>query len=100
MDEKELIKKTESIVATIVDVSLGKGSLLSKVPGSMARFLTKKENHDKFIALKQCYIDYLSEIDSKIDTGEEIQRLAQFRTKLINIYNEIPDNDIIENNED
>jgi len=86
MTEKEIISKSDDIIEALVAISLGKGNILAKVPGSMTRFLTKAENHDIFESLKQCYIDYLSEVDSLINDMDEVKRLSDFRYELVNIY--------------
>lgn len=88
MEEKQIISKTDDIVEAIVNISLGKSSFLSKLPGSLVNFLTKEENAVVFMKLKQCYIEYLAEVDSRIENSSDVKRLSDFRFKLYSLYEE------------
>ena len=86
MDEKKVIKLTDMIVEDIVDFSMGKGKLKAMMPNSVARKMVK--NPELFEQLKQCYIEYLSSVDCKIDETNEVRRLTEFRYKLLDVYNQ------------
>lgn len=83
MDEKKIIELSGEIVNAIVDLSLGKGSLLDKVGKGM---VSKLVDHPKFEEIKQCYIDYLSEITDKVDSASELKRLTDFRYAIVRLY--------------
>lgn len=85
MDEKKLIALTDDIVEAIVDISMGKGKMKAVIPGSVTKKLVKDEA--LFMRLKECYINYLSEVDSQIDERDELKRLSDFRFDLETIYN-------------
>lgn len=96
MDEKSIIKLSESIVSAIVDFSMGKGKMLSLVPGSAAKKIAS--DAELFNKLKECYIKYLSSVDNKIDESAEVKRLIDFRYELVEIFNQtVPEGEITEN---
>ena len=84
MDEKKIIKITNEIVSAIADFSIGKGKVMSLVPGSVAKKLYNDE--ELFEKLKNCYIEYLKTVDNHIDETAEIKRLTDFRYQLLEIY--------------
>ncbi len=93
MDEKKIISLSDEIVGNIVDFSLGKGKVKAMIPKSVAK---KMANDDElFEKLKQCYIEYLSTIDNKIDNSSEVKRLSDFRFRLVDIFNDsVPENEV------
>ncbi|MCR5550393.1 MAG: hypothetical protein K6F40_05620 [Bacteroidales bacterium] len=96
MDEKSIIKLSESIVSAIVDFSMGKGKMLSLVPGSAAKKLAS--DTELFNKLKECYIKYLSSVDNKIDESAEVKRLIDFRYELVEIFNQtVPEGEVTGN---
>lgn len=84
MDEKKIIKLSNELVNTIVDFSLGEGKVKSLVPSSVAKKLSS--NVDLFNCLKECYINYLSSVDNKIDDTVELKKLTDFRYQLVEIF--------------
>lgn len=96
MDEKSIIKLSESIVSAIVDFSMGKGKMLSLIPGSVAKKLAT--DTELFNKLRDCYINYLSSVDNKIDESAEVKHLIDFRYELVEIFNQtVPEGEITEN---
>ena len=90
MDEKKIIKLSNEIVSTIVDISLGEGKVKSIVPQSVANILSKDVN--LFNSLKECYIEYLSTVDNKIDETSELKKLTEFRYQLVEIFEKFKEN--------
>ena len=86
MDEKKVIKLTDMIVESIVDFSMGKGKLKAMVPNSVAKKMAN--DPELFEQLKQCYVEYLTSVDNKIDETSEVKRLTDFRYNLLDIYNQ------------
>ncbi len=84
MDEKKIISLSNDIVSAIVDFSMGKGKIISKVPRTVANKLANDE--DLFEKVKQCYVEYLATVDNKMDEAHEVKRLTDFRYRLVEIY--------------
>lgn len=82
MDEKKIISLSEDIVTAIVDISMGK----SKFSLTNSVLKTLSNNPILFDSVKNCYIEYLGTIDSKIDETVEVKKLSDFRYKLVDIY--------------
>lgn len=82
MDEKKIVIMSESIVNAIVDISMGKSKF------SLTKTVFKKisKNPMLFERLRDCYIDYLGTIDSKIDETIEVKKLTEFRYRIVEIY--------------
>ncbi|MCR4858185.1 MAG: hypothetical protein K5890_08335 [Bacteroidales bacterium] len=93
MDEKKVIKLSDEIVSNIVDFSLGKGKMKAIIPKSVAKKMASDE--DLFESLKQCYIKYLSTVDSKVNESSEVKRLSDFRFQLVDIFTQnVPEEDV------
>lgn len=84
MDEKKLISLTDDIVDAIVDISIGRGKMKAVMPGTITKKLVNDET--LFLRLKKCLINYLSEVENKIDEMSELKRLSEFRYELHSIY--------------
>lgn len=84
MDEKKLISLTDDIVDAIVDISIGRGKMKAVMPGTITKKLVNDET--LFLRLKKCLINYLSEVENKIDDMSELKRLSEFRYELHSIY--------------
>lgn len=96
MDEKSILKLSENIVYTIVDISMGRGKMMGLIPGSVAKKLAT--DTELFNKLRDCYINYLSSVDNKIDESAEVKHLTDFRYELVDIFNQIvPEGEVTEN---
>lgn len=82
MDEKKIIVMSESIVNAIVDISMGRSKF------SLTNTILKKlsNNPEIFERVRDCYIEYLGTIDSKIDETMEVKKLSDFRYKIVDVY--------------
>jgi hypothetical protein len=82
MDEKKIIVMSESIVNAIVDISMGRSKF------SLTNTVLKKlsNNPEIFERVRDCYIEYLGTIDSKIDETMEVKKLSDFRYKIVDVY--------------
>lgn len=82
MDEKKIIIMSESIVNAIVDISMGRSKF------SLTNTVLKKlsNNPEIFERVRDCYIEYLGTIDSKIDETMEVKKLSDFRYKIVDVY--------------
>jgi len=82
MDEKELIELSDELVQGLTKLSLG------EKPGFLAGSVFKKlNNHSQFEAIKQCYIDHLSEFKGSYDNAFELKKLTDFRYKIVELFN-------------
>lgn len=96
MDEKSILKLSENIVYTIVDISMGRGKMMGFIPGSVAKKLAT--DTELFNKLRDCYINYLSSVDNKIDESAEVKHLTDFRYELVDIFNQtVPEGEVTEN---
>ena len=84
MDEKQVFKLSNLIVAAIVAFSMGKGKMGSLIPKTVANKLSK--DADLFEKVKKCYVEYLSMVDNKVDESFEVKRLTDFRYRIVEIY--------------
>lgn len=82
MDEKKIIIMSESIVNAIVDISMGRSKF------SLTNTVLKKLSNNPllFERVRDCYIEYLGTIESKIDETMEVKKLSDFRYKIVDIY--------------
>lgn len=93
MDEKKIIRLSDEIVNNIAAFSIGKGKIKALIPNSVAKRMAADK--DLFEKLKNCYINYLSTIDNKIDETSEVKKLTDFRYSLVEIFNEaVPENEV------
>ena len=85
MDEKKIIIMSESIVNAIVDISMGRSKC------SLTNNVLKKLSNNPllFEHVRDCYIEYLGTIESKIDETMEVKKLSDFRYKIVDIYETI-----------
>lgn len=85
MDEKKIIIMSESIVNAIVDISMGRSKF------SLTNTVLKKLSNNPllFEHVRDCYIEYLGTIESKIDETMEVKKLSDFRYKIVDIYETI-----------
>lgn len=82
MDEKELIELSEELVLGLTKLSLG------EKPGFLAGSVYKKlSNHTNFQAIKQCYIEHLTEFKGSYDNAFELKKLTDFRYKIVELFN-------------
>lgn len=82
MDEKELIELSDELVQNLTKLSLG------EKPGFLSGSVYKKlSNHVHFGAIKQCYIDHLSEFKGSYDNAIELKKLTDFRYKIVELFN-------------
>jgi len=83
MNEEQTKNAAESIVKTLVELSLGKEpNIFSKSP------FRKLAEHKNYTLIRDAYIDYLKEFDGKIDSDEDMKRLFDFRIKILNYFND------------
>ncbi|MBN1251190.1 MAG: hypothetical protein JXA16_03575 [Bacteroidales bacterium] len=81
-NEKKIKELTETIVESIVSLSLGKEpNLLSN---SVYKSIAK---HPNYFHIRQLIIEHLQNFDGKIETAEEWKKLTDFRYKIIDLYN-------------
>ena len=93
MDEKKIISLSDEIVSNIVDFSLGKGKVKAIIPKSVAKKMSSDD--ELFEKLKQCYIEYLSTVDNKVNDSTEVKRLSDFRFRLVDIFNStVPEGEV------
>ncbi len=81
MNEKDIKDRSEEIVKTLTDLSLGREPHL--LSNDIFRKLGK---HPNFEQIKNTYIGYLQTFDGKIDTPEEIKMLFDLRMKIIELF--------------
>jgi hypothetical protein len=81
-NEKKIKELSETIVESIVSLSLGKepNLLSSSVYKSIAK-------HPNYFPIRQLIIEHLQNFDGKMETAEEWKKLNDFRFKLIELYN-------------
>ncbi len=82
MDEKKIISLSEDIVNAIVDISMGKSKF--SLTSTVLKVLSN--NPALFDSVRNCYMEYLGTIDSKIDETMEVKKLSDFRYKIVDIY--------------
>jgi hypothetical protein len=81
-NEKKIKELSETIVESIVSLSLGKEpNLLSN---SVYKSIAK---HPNYLRIRQLIIEHLQNFDGKMETAEEWKKLNDFRFNLIELYN-------------
>lgn len=81
-NEKKIKELTETIVESIVSLSLG------KEPNLLSNSVYKSiANHPNYLRIRQLVVEHLQNFDGKIETAEEWKKLADFRFNIIDLYN-------------
>jgi len=81
-NEKKIKELTETIVESIVSLSIG------KEPNLLSNSVYKSiANHSNFLRFRQLVIEHLQNFDGKIETAEEWKKLTDFRFNIIDLYN-------------
>ena len=81
-NEKKIKEQAETIVESIVALSLG------KEPGMFSNSVFKSiADHPKYYEIRQMIVNHLQHFDGKTNTAEEWKTLSDFRFKLVDLYN-------------
>jgi hypothetical protein len=81
-NEKKIKELTETIVESIVSLSLG------KEPNLLSNSVYKSiANHPNYLRIRQLVVEHLQNFDGKIETAEEWKKLTDFRFSIFNLYN-------------
>lgn len=99
MDEKQIYVLSDLIVKSIVDFSMGRGKMKALIPRSVAKKMAG--DAELFENLKNCYVEYLSSVDNKVNETSEVKRLTDFRYKLVDIFNAtVPEGEVCTDEEE
>lgn len=80
-NEKKIKELSETIVKSIVDLSMGKEP--NFLSNSIYRTISK---HPNLIQIKQLIVEHLQSFDGKVETPEEWKRLSEFRYNLLKLH--------------